>query len=82
VIVVRVNAGGSEKTAGVVVDAVSEVYSVAPANVKPAPGQGSSMDDACVRGLTSVDGKMVMLLDINRLVASCIAAPAARNESR
>jgi purine-binding chemotaxis protein CheW len=82
VIVVRVNAGGSEKTAGVVVDAVSEVYSVAPANVKPAPGQGSSMDDACVRGLTNVDGKMVMLLDINRLVASCIAAPAARNESR
>ena len=32
---------------------------------------------ACVLGLTSVDNKMVMLLDIDRLVASCIEAPEA-----
>jgi chemotaxis signal transduction protein len=27
-----------------------------------------------VRGLTNVDGKMVMLLDIDKLVKSCIEA--------
>jgi purine-binding chemotaxis protein CheW len=75
VIVVRVRAGAAEKTAGVVVDAVSEVYSVAPANIRQAPDLGGSPDDACVRGLTTVDEKMVMLLDIDRLVASCIDAP-------
>lgn len=75
VIVVRVHDVRGEKTAGIVVDAVSEVYSVAPDNIKPTPDLGSVVDAACVRGLTGVDSKMVMLLDIDRLVTSCIEAP-------
>lgn len=75
VIVVRVRSERGEKTAGIVVDAVSEVYSVAPDNIKATPELGASSDAACVRGLTSVDNKMVMLLDIDKLVASCIEAP-------
>jgi purine-binding chemotaxis protein CheW len=75
VIVVRVRGTRGEKTAGIVVDAVSEVYSVAPDNIKATPELGSVADAACVRGLTSVDNKMVMLLDIDRLVTSCIEAP-------
>jgi purine-binding chemotaxis protein CheW len=75
VIVVRVRAGAAEKTAGIVVDAVSEVYGVTPENIRQAPELGASADGACVRGLTTVDEKMVMLLDIDRLVASCIEAP-------
>jgi len=77
VIVVRVNTEGGEKTAGIVVDAVSEVYAVAPDDIKPTPDLGASRSLACVRGLTSVDNKMVMLLDIDELVVSCIAAPEA-----
>jgi len=75
VIVVRVHTDIGEKTAGIVVDAVSEVYSVSPDNIKPTPDLGASADRACVRNLASIDDKMVMLLDIDRLVASCIAAP-------
>ncbi|HKU89413.1 MAG TPA: chemotaxis protein CheW [Steroidobacteraceae bacterium] len=75
VIVVRVQSSHGEKTAGIVVDAVSEVYSVAPENIKPAPSLGTSADGACVRGLATVDDKMVMLLDMNRLVSTCIDAP-------
>src|SRR5688572_2947075 len=75
VIVVRVRSGRGEKTAGIVVDAVSEVYSVPQDDIKPAPELGAMMDGACVRGLASVDNKMVMLLDIDRLVTSCIEAP-------
>lgn len=74
VIVVRVVGAGGEKTAGIVVDAVSEVYSVTPDNIKATPDLGTTMEHACVRGLASVDSKMVMLLDIDRLVASCIEA--------
>jgi purine-binding chemotaxis protein CheW len=81
VIVVRVRTEAGEKTAGIVVDAVSEVYSVAPENIKPTPDLGSKTDGACVRGLTSVDGKMVMLLDIDRLVATCIESPGGREEA-
>ena len=75
VIVVRVRTGHAEKTAGIVVDAVSEVYGVVPDDIKPAPSLGSSAESACVRGLATVDEKMVMLLDIDRLVSSCIDAP-------
>jgi len=77
VVVVRVRSSHGEKTAGIVVDAVSEVYSVAPEDIKPTPDLGASPNDACVRGLTTVDEKMVMLLDIDRLVSSCIDAPEA-----
>ena len=59
------------------VDAVSEVYSVAPEDIKPPPDLGASPDGSCVRGLTTVDEKMVLLLDIDRLVSSCIDAPEA-----
>jgi purine-binding chemotaxis protein CheW len=75
VIVVRVRSSRGEKTAGIVVDAVSEVYSVAPEQIKPAPALGASTDSACVRGLATVDEKMVMLLDIDRLISTCIDAP-------
>jgi purine-binding chemotaxis protein CheW len=75
VIVVRVRSGRGDKTAGIVVDAVSEVYSVASDNIKPTPELGAAKDAACIRGLASVDNKMVMLLDIDGLVASCIEAP-------
>ena len=78
VIVVRVHTDNGEKTAGIVVDAVSEVYSVAPDNIKPTPELGATADRACVQNLASIDEKMVMLLDIDRLVASCIAAPEAQ----
>jgi purine-binding chemotaxis protein CheW len=74
VIVVRVHSDHGEKTAGIVVDAVSEVYSVTPDNIKPTPDLGVVADGACVRGLAGVDGKMVMLLDIDKLVASCVEA--------
>jgi purine-binding chemotaxis protein CheW len=77
VIVVRVHTGHGEKTAGIVVDAVSEVYSVAPENIKPTPDLGASGDRACVHNLASIDEKMVMLLDIDKLVTSCIDAAEA-----
>ena len=74
VIVVRVHTGHGEKTAGIVVDAVSEVYSVAPDNIKSTPDMGAAGERACVQNLASIDEKMVMLLDIDKLVTSCITA--------
>ena len=76
VIVVRVEGSYGEKTVGIVVDAVSEVYNVAADAVKPTPDLGGGADAACVSGLTSVDDKMVMLLDMNKLVASSIESGA------
>ena len=78
VIVVRVQSSRGEKTVGIVVDAVSDVFSVAADSIKPVPELGGMADGACVRGITTVDGKMVMLLDVNTLVAACVESDGSR----
>lgn len=75
VIVVRVFTTNGEKTAGIVVDAVSEVYNVAQTQIQPAPDLGAPVERACVHGIANVEDKMVLLLDIDRLVSTCITAP-------
>jgi purine-binding chemotaxis protein CheW len=72
VIVVRVQCSLAEKTVGIVVDAVSEVYTLPAAAIMPPPEVGEKMDGACISGLASADDKMVMLLDIDRLIAASI----------
>jgi purine-binding chemotaxis protein CheW len=78
VIVVRVQSSRGEKTVGIVVDGVSEVYSVLPDAIKPIPELGAAAGGACVKGIANVDGKMVMLLDINELVAACVETDLPR----
>jgi purine-binding chemotaxis protein CheW len=78
VIVVRVQSSRGEKTVGIVVDGVSEVYSVLAEAIKPIPDIGAVGDGTCVKGIATVDGKMVMLLDINALVAACVETDAPR----
>jgi purine-binding chemotaxis protein CheW len=68
VIVVKVIGDGSERIVGMVADAVSEVYNINQQEVKPAPDFGSAVDTEFVRGLASLDEKMVILLDVDHLV--------------
>ncbi|MCC6207486.1 MAG: purine-binding chemotaxis protein CheW [Gammaproteobacteria bacterium] len=72
VIVVRVQCSMAEKTVGVVVDAVSEVYTFSNEAILPPPEIGEGIDGSCVSGLASAGDRMVMLLDIDRLIASSI----------
>lgn len=70
VIVVRVaHADRNERTLGLVVDAVSEVCNVSAEARKPAPDFGSGIRTDFVMGLATVDQRMVILLDIDRLVS-------------
>jgi purine-binding chemotaxis protein CheW len=72
VIVVKVASERGERTVGMVVDAVCEVYNVDAADVKPPPEVGSSVDTAFVRGLATVEDKMLILLDIDRLINASV----------
>jgi purine-binding chemotaxis protein CheW len=73
VIVVRVMSGRDERTVGVVVDAVSEVYNVDAADTKPPPDVCGGVDTVFVKGLATVEDKMLILLDIDRLIGNSIA---------
>jgi purine-binding chemotaxis protein CheW len=72
VIVVRVMNGLTERTVGVVVDAVSEVYNVDAADTKPPPDVCGSVDTVFVKALATIEEKMLILLDIDRLIGNSI----------
>lgn len=69
VIVLKVETGKGSRITGIVVDAVSEVYTIAAGDVKPAPDLGDAVDTSYVRGLVDVDKKMVILLEIDKLLS-------------
>jgi purine-binding chemotaxis protein CheW len=72
VIVVKVSGERGERTVGMVVDAVCEVYNVPHTDLKPPPEIGASVETAFVKGLATVEDKMLILLDIDRLINSSI----------
>ena len=72
VIVVRVSHAQGERTVGMVVDAVSEVYNIAAQDTKPPPGVCGSVDVIFVKGLATLQNKMLILLDIDRLIGNSI----------
>lgn len=72
VIVVKVHSMMGEKTMGIVVDGVSEVYTFQRDAIRETPKVGGRVDNTCINGLATADEKMVMLLDIDSLAASII----------
>lgn len=69
VIVLKVESEKGSRIVGIVVDAVSEVYTITNNDIKLAPDLGDSVDTDFVRGLVNVDDKMVILLEIDRLLS-------------
>lgn len=55
---------------GLVVDAVSDVVGFGVSQVKPAPQLGSLVDGSFIAGLATQDDRMVLLLDIEKLLST------------
>ena len=53
---------------GVVVDAVSDVLDVQAEQVRPVPDMGTAVDTEYLKGLTSIEERMVLLLDVDKLL--------------
>lgn len=70
VIVLKVLGEDRDRIMGIIVDAVSDVYDVDPAAVKPPPDLGGATGGEWVQGLATVDEKMVIVLDIDRMLSS------------
>jgi purine-binding chemotaxis protein CheW len=54
---------------GIVVDSVSDVLELQPESIKTAPDIDSVVDNSCILGLGSVSDRMLILLDIERLMS-------------
>ena len=68
VVVVKVVHDSGERTVGMVVDAVSDVYNVAAEDVNTAPDVGGNVSLDFIKGLATVNEKMIILLDIDALI--------------
>ena len=81
VIVLKVQVKGNEKVMGIVVDAVSDVYNINNAELQPAPDLGESINTGFIRGLVNVEEKMVILLELQKVLDLELDADLSNLES-
>ena len=60
----------AKRVVGAVVDAVSDVLSLAPAQIKPAPEFSAALETQFITGLGTIEERMLILLDIEKLMTS------------
>jgi len=75
VIVVRLAGDDKSRLAGLAVDAVSDVHTLCPEQLQPAPEFGSDPSAEWTTNLATVNDKMIILIDIDRMAA--LGDPAA-----
>lgn len=68
VVVLQARIGEKVRVMGVVVDAVSDVIDVAKNSIQSSPNFGAKVSTEFINGLVSVNKRMVMLLDVDKLL--------------
>jgi len=67
-IILRQHSDKKTNVVGIVVDAVSEVYKFDSVSIRKAPDFGNNIDRCFLKGLASVENKLIILLDSNTLL--------------
>lgn len=70
VVVLQVNNDSGQRVMGVVVEAVSDVVNADRAQVQTTPAFGARVKTEFISGLAASEGKMIMLLDVDKLLNS------------
>ncbi|MGH8442906.1 MAG: chemotaxis protein CheW [Nevskiaceae bacterium] len=60
----------ADRVVGMVVDSVSDVVALTPSQIRPAPELGSTVGAQFLTGIGALDERMLILLDIERLMTS------------
>jgi purine-binding chemotaxis protein CheW len=60
----------ADRVVGMVVDSVSDVITLTPDQIKPAPEMGTALNTDYLIGLGTIDERMLILVDIDRLMSS------------
>jgi len=67
----------ANRTIGIVVDKVSDVLALGQGDIRPAPEFTARVDNAFVRGLATLDERMLIIADIERLMTGAEMALVA-----
>ncbi|PPD30688.1 MAG: chemotaxis protein CheW [Methylomonas sp.] len=68
VVVLQARIGEKSRVMGVVVDAVSDVIDVDKKSIQSSPNFGAKVSTEFINGLVSINQRMVMLLDVDKLL--------------
>ena len=61
---------------GMIVDAVSDVLHLAPSAIEPPPELGAAVDISFINGMAKPQGRLIILLNVDRVVGIESAIPA------
>lgn len=70
IVIIEVQARSERHVLGVVVDAVNAVLDIPKSEIEPPPTFGASIRADFIRGMGKVNGKFVILLDVEHVLAS------------
>lgn len=76
-VVIILNVAG--RVMGIVVDGVSDVITLMEGQIRPAPELGSVIDTEYITGLGTVGERMLILIDIEKLMSSSDLGLIERN---
>ncbi|MFK7865137.1 MAG: chemotaxis protein CheW [Pseudohongiellaceae bacterium] len=68
VIVLQTAMSQAKSLIGIVVDAVADVHKVEVSSIKPAPYLGNHIDSEFIKGMSTIDEKIIVLLDVQKLL--------------
>jgi purine-binding chemotaxis protein CheW len=69
IVIIEVEHEGEQQVVGVMVDAVNEVLDIAPGEIEPAPSFGAKIRADFIRGMGKVDGKFVIILNVDHVLS-------------
>jgi purine-binding chemotaxis protein CheW len=70
IVIVDITAdNGDQQQMGVVVDAVNEVLEIADGDIEPPPEFGARIRNDFIKSMGKIDGKFVVILDLNRVLS-------------
>ena len=77
IVIIEIGTGMARQDIGIVVDAVHAVLDIPVTEIEPPPRFGMHVHTDFVQGMGKVDGKFVILLDVNQVLAPEEAAALA-----
>jgi len=81
IVIVEITTAGAHQDVGVVVDAVDSVLDIPPAQIEPPPALGARIATDFIEGMGKVNGRFVILLDVNSVLAPEEAALLRTDEN-
>jgi purine-binding chemotaxis protein CheW len=69
IVIIEIHTEGERQDVGVVVDAVNAVLDIPRSDIEPAPAFGAHIRTDFIHGMAKVDGKFVILLEVDHILA-------------